>query len=239
MFLTFVWDVFKRQATLLLSIYAIEQIKFIVQLSITKPITIPENVQCANVMYFTFPIRIRKVSLYFVVKCFSFQVKNVLVEHAFEVSSFLFFVGPMTLICVLYVLIGIKLRKSKLLQGVKRRSCEFGRGITGQTRVIRMLSTLTRFTANNSNLSYKPNFPRKLDTGYTHTHTQNLWFYFNSCRCCGIFPVLGTIPCTAYYGCLRESYPNHQRSIPWHLHDSYICVRCPLFLVNMHKSAAI
>lgn len=67
------------------------------------------------------------------------QVKNVLVEHAFEVSSFLFFVGPMTLICVLYVLIGIKLRKSKLLQGVKRRGCEFGRGITGQTRVIRML----------------------------------------------------------------------------------------------------
>ncbi|XP_037030255.1 pyrokinin-1 receptor-like isoform X2 [Bradysia coprophila] len=69
----------------------------------------------------------------------SCTVKNVLVEHAFEVSSFLFFVGPMTLICVLYVLIGIKLRKSKLLQGVKRRSCEFGRGITGQTRVIRML----------------------------------------------------------------------------------------------------
>lgn len=68
-----------------------------------------------------------------------FQVKNILLEHAFEVSSFLFFVGPMTLICVLYVLIGVKLRKSKLLQGVKRRSCEFGRGISGQTRVIRML----------------------------------------------------------------------------------------------------
>lgn len=45
----------------------------------------------------------------------------------------------MTLICVLYVLIGVKLRKSKLLQGVKRRGCEFGRGISGQTRVIRML----------------------------------------------------------------------------------------------------
>lgn len=67
------------------------------------------------------------------------QVKNILLEHAFEVSSFLFFVGPMTLICVLYVLIGVKLRKSKLLQGVKRRGVEFGRGISGQTRVIRML----------------------------------------------------------------------------------------------------
>lgn len=69
-----------------------------------------------------------------------FQVKNVLVEHAFEVSSFLFFVGPMTLICVLYVLIGFKLRKSKMLQGAKRRGTEFGRAVSGQTRVIRMLS---------------------------------------------------------------------------------------------------
>lgn len=73
------------------------------------------------------------------------QVKNVLVEHAFEMSSFVFFVGPMTLICVLYVLIGFKLHKSKLLQGVKRRGVECGstgatgRSISGQTRVIRML----------------------------------------------------------------------------------------------------
>lgn len=50
----------------------------------------------------------------------------------------------MTLICVLYVLIGVKLRKSKLLQGVKRRGCEFGRGISGQTRVIRMLGKLKK-----------------------------------------------------------------------------------------------
>lgn len=74
------------------------------------------------------------------------QVKNILLEHAFEVSSFLFFVGPMTLICVLYVLIGVKLRKSKLLQGVKRRGCEFGRGISGQTRVIRMLGKFIPFS---------------------------------------------------------------------------------------------
>lgn len=73
------------------------------------------------------------------------QVKNVLVEHAFEVSSFVFFVGPMTLICVLYVLIGIKLHKSKLLQGVKRRTVgECGRNISGQTRVIRMLGECWR-----------------------------------------------------------------------------------------------
>ncbi|XP_055587833.1 pyrokinin-1 receptor-like [Uranotaenia lowii] len=100
-------------------------------------------------------------------------IKNTHFEHAFEVSSFLFFVGPMTVIAVLYVLIGIKLRKSKLLQGVKRQGnhgthsaaaggafyssgglsgypgegtvttgtgmCSSARGVSGQTRVIRML----------------------------------------------------------------------------------------------------
>ncbi|XP_062716288.1 pyrokinin-1 receptor-like [Aedes albopictus] len=95
-------------------------------------------------------------------------IKNRHFEHAFEVSSFLFFVGPMTVIAVLYVLIGIKLRKSKLLQGVKRQGVGAGgggggswkstganggghhhsggvttyagfRSVSGQTRVIRML----------------------------------------------------------------------------------------------------
>ncbi|XP_059612234.1 pyrokinin-1 receptor [Phlebotomus argentipes] len=60
-------------------------------------------------------------------------VKNVFVEHAFEISSFIFFVGPMTLICIMYILIGVKLQNSKLLQGTKRK------GISAQTRVIRML----------------------------------------------------------------------------------------------------
>lgn len=45
----------------------------------------------------------------------------------------------MTVICVLYVLIGIKLRKSKLLQGIKRKGCDYGKNVSGQTRVIRML----------------------------------------------------------------------------------------------------
>ncbi|XP_055323511.1 pyrokinin-1 receptor-like [Sitodiplosis mosellana] len=69
----------------------------------------------------------------------SCTVQNILVEHAFEISSFMFFVGPMTLICVLYVLIGIKLRNSKTLQGITRDSCEINRSISGQTRIIRML----------------------------------------------------------------------------------------------------
>lgn len=69
-------------------------------------------------------------------------MKNKFIEHAFEVSGFVFFVGPMTVICVLYVLIGLKLRKSKLLQGIKHKTCDYGRNVSGQTRVIRMLSKL-------------------------------------------------------------------------------------------------
>lgn len=38
-----------------------------------------------------------------------------LIEHAFEISTILFFVLPMTIITVLYVLIAIKLQRSSLL----------------------------------------------------------------------------------------------------------------------------
>lgn len=38
-----------------------------------------------------------------------------LIEHAFEISTILFFVMPMSIITVLYVLIAIKLRRSSLL----------------------------------------------------------------------------------------------------------------------------
>lgn len=38
-----------------------------------------------------------------------------LIEHAFEISTILFFVLPMTIITVLYVLIAIKLRRSSML----------------------------------------------------------------------------------------------------------------------------
>lgn len=42
--------------------------------------------------------------------------KRTLIDHSFELSSFLFFVTPMTLISVLYVLIGIKLRQSNMMK---------------------------------------------------------------------------------------------------------------------------
>lgn len=42
-------------------------------------------------------------------------VKRVIIEHSFELSTFLFFLAPMSLITVLYVLIGLKLRTSSLM----------------------------------------------------------------------------------------------------------------------------
>ncbi|XP_034662759.1 pyrokinin-1 receptor [Drosophila subobscura] len=69
----------------------------------------------------------------------SCTMKNDFFAHVFAVSGFLFFGGPMTAICVLYVLIGVKLKRSRLLQALPRRCFDVNRGISAQTRVIRML----------------------------------------------------------------------------------------------------
>ncbi|KAK5649667.1 hypothetical protein RI129_000696 [Pyrocoelia pectoralis] len=71
-------------------------------------------------------------------------------QHAFEISTFVFFVGPMTLITVLYVLIGLKLRQARTLSVQGRdSSCNSdandatlpraSRSTTAQKRVIKML----------------------------------------------------------------------------------------------------
>lgn len=74
-------------------------------------------------------------------------MNNDFFAHVFAVSGFLFFGGPMTAICVLYVLIGIKLKRSHLLQALPRRSYDVNRGISAQTRVIRMLGKCTHVGA--------------------------------------------------------------------------------------------
>ncbi|KAJ6640305.1 Pyrokinin-1 receptor, partial [Pseudolycoriella hygida] len=43
------------------------------------------------------------------------SVKRVIIEHSFELSTFMFFLAPMSLITILYVLIGLKLRMSSLM----------------------------------------------------------------------------------------------------------------------------
>ncbi|XP_011637437.1 pyrokinin-1 receptor-like [Pogonomyrmex barbatus] len=75
------------------------------------------------------------------------SVRWTLNEHAFEISTILFFVIPMTIITVLYVLIAVKLRRSSLLTISKRHHVPGGlnhadssRGKTNaQRNVIRML----------------------------------------------------------------------------------------------------
>lgn len=82
----------------------------------------------------------------------SCTVKWQMVEHAFEISGFVFFVGPMTVITVLYLLIGIKLRNSRLLQPAKTSSFKnsdepsggarsYKNGVS-QSRAIKMLGKL-------------------------------------------------------------------------------------------------
>lgn len=43
-------------------------------------------------------------------------VKKIIIQHSFELSTFLFFVAPMTLITLLYALIGLRLRTSNMMK---------------------------------------------------------------------------------------------------------------------------
>lgn len=52
------------------------------------------------------------------------MVKRIVMKHSFELSTFLFFVAPMTLIMILYALIGLRLHRSSLM---KRNSGSFCR----------------------------------------------------------------------------------------------------------------
>ncbi|ALC46230.1 CG8784 [Drosophila busckii] len=70
---------------------------------------------------------------------YSCTMENDFYAHVFAVSGFIFFCGPMTAICVLYVLIGMKLKRSRLLQSLPRRAYDAHRGLNAQSRVIRML----------------------------------------------------------------------------------------------------
>lgn len=56
------------------------------------------------------------------------QVVNPIMMHSFELSTFIFFVAPMTLITVLYVLIAIRLRKSTNLMKKSNKECKRSKG---------------------------------------------------------------------------------------------------------------
>ncbi|XP_017112047.1 somatostatin receptor type 5 isoform X2 [Drosophila elegans] len=76
---------------------------------------------------------------------YSCTMENDFYAHVFAVSGFIFFCGPMTAICVLYVLIGVKLKRSRLLQSLPRRTYDANRGLNAQGRVIRMLAVAVAF----------------------------------------------------------------------------------------------
>nr|AXF38050.1 pheromone biosynthesis activating neuropeptide receptor [Antheraea pernyi] len=77
----------------------------------------------------------------------SCTVKGLGVHEVFVISSFVFFVVPMSMITILYALIGVKLRTSRVLHPVKKLSTESNERSThpqyrhgaSQRRVIRML----------------------------------------------------------------------------------------------------
>lgn len=73
----------------------------------------------------------------------SCTITKTLMTYAFELSTFVFFVGPMTLITVLYVCISVKLRQSRNLSVTVRNeenaTPRCSRSQMAQNRVIKML----------------------------------------------------------------------------------------------------
>jgi len=69
-------------------------------------------------------------------------VKRIIISHSFELSTFLFFVIPMFLITFLYILIGLKLRKSNMMTPGRTESMRNYRRHPGRSsrRVLKMLS---------------------------------------------------------------------------------------------------
>lgn len=70
-------------------------------------------------------------------------VKQIIIKHSFEISTFFFFIVPMSLITVLYILIGLKLRKSNMMKkkpenGESQRSCRHYPGRNSR-KVLKML----------------------------------------------------------------------------------------------------
>lgn len=57
------------------------------------------------------------------------SVIRIVIPHAFEISTFLFFVAPMSLITVLYVLIGLQLRRTSLRGGGNARGGPHGSSV--------------------------------------------------------------------------------------------------------------
>ncbi|KAJ8939691.1 hypothetical protein NQ318_011738 [Aromia moschata] len=76
-------------------------------------------------------------------------------EHAFEISTFVFFVGPMTLITILYVLIWIQLRKSRNITAHRVSTTSNATTESGRRRMVRNASSQNRVVKMLSKWFYK------------------------------------------------------------------------------------
>lgn len=74
-------------------------------------------------------------------------VKNIIFEHVFEVSTCVIFVGPMTLITILYILIGVQLKKSKHIAS-DRHSNSNTASQRVSTKIVLRTNTAQRRTVN-------------------------------------------------------------------------------------------
>lgn len=160
----------------------------------------------------------------------------------------------MTVICVLYILIGIKLRQSKLLYGKKVKSSDSQRYIKGQSRVVRMLSKLLSENFQINELLWKLilvsswTLSMMIDRSnenhflsfYPHQPTPH--FFLNSCCRRGFLPVLGTFPRATNHGFLwkyNEKVVQQRRLIYEDLRRADIYLWHLLLLVDMHQSGAV
>lgn len=86
-------------------------------------------------------------------------VVHQIVTHSFEVSTFMFFIAPMTLISVLYALIGFRLRTSNMMkrnstEEMQRKGCKNGQVQTSK-RVLKMLGKYILLLYNVLSARYK------------------------------------------------------------------------------------
>lgn len=148
------------------------------------------------------------------------SVKWSFINHAFEISTILFFVVPMTLITALYILIGCKLRTSRLLSTVKRIPSGQGFGPAdsrskscSQRNVIRMLGMYICFILYGYTVLFKK---KKTELSDETVNICAAFFVFSVSR----REQTGCIYCPALLNCRGARIPLPRFIII----DIYICV---------------
>uniref|UniRef100_A0A336LQE0 CSON000692 protein n=1 Tax=Culicoides sonorensis TaxID=179676 RepID=A0A336LQE0_CULSO len=143
-------------------------------------------------------------------------VTRVIIQHSFELSTFLFFFAPMTLITVLYILIGLKLRASTRM---KRENGSMQKRIHSTTqstrRVIKMLVCVVvafffcwaPFHAQRliyiygTNTNYMALDPMMLKLYTVMTYISGVLYYLSTC----INPLLYNIMSRKFRGAFKET----------------------------------